>query len=307
MPLIMLSTYVLIYILVPKYLFKKKSIFQFSLFFILLIVVSTLLDRFFVATWDFISIKCANSYWHIFFHWEAIIRNVLILLGVFGLATIIKFFKLILKEEERNNKLLVENLETKHAFLKSQVNPHFLFNALNNIYSMSVQNEQDEIASNISNLSGIMKYLTYESNNTYVSLEKEIQLIKDYINIQLLRLDDSDDVTISFNVEPFKGERFIAPVILLPLVENCFKHGIRPDEKCLISVDLKVIENQLLFQTKNYFFPEKESKEIEEKGIGLVNVKKRLSLLYKDNHSFENFAKDNMYIVKLDLEMENQI
>ena len=100
-----------------------------------------------------------------------------------GLASLIRFFRLYQRQEKAKHQLAEDNLKTELAFLKNQVNPHFLFNALNNIYSMAVQKEQPEIASGIEHLSGIMKYLTYDSSANLVPLDKEIKLIRDYIDI----------------------------------------------------------------------------------------------------------------------------
>ena len=149
---------------------------------------------------------------------------------------------------------------------------------------MAVQKQQKEIALGIENLSGIMHYLTYESNAKKVSLSKEINLIKNYIEIVQLRIEATDDTTISFNVAGDITNKKIAPVILLPLVENAFKHGIKPDQKCLVSIKLIIQKNALQFITKNTLFAY-ASKEVKEKGIGLENVKKRLALRYPDNYS----------------------
>lgn len=304
LPLIMLSTYLLINYLVPKYLFEKKAPYLFAFLFFVHFLSTNIIDRFFVALSGTYKQQCSTTFWNAFFHDEAIIRNGLILIAVLGLATMIKFFKLFLEKEKQSSQLVLENLETKHAFLKAQVNPHFLFNALNNIYSMSIQNKQNKIAAQISNLSGIMKYLTYESNKSFVALEKEVQLIKDYIHIQQLRLDEADDVTIAFNTEGCFSEKYIAPVILLPLVENCFKHGIKLGEKSLISIHLKVLNNLLYFKTKNYCFPIDSSSTIREKGVGLTNVKKRLEIAHSEKaYTFENHRKENTYSIKLELEL----
>ncbi len=302
--LIIPATYFLTHYLVPKFLFERKSAYLFSFVFVIHFSMVNLLDRVFVAYVDSYGRWFSPSFWDAFFHYEAMFRNALMLIAVLGLATMIKFFKLFLKEQEHTKRLVVENLETKHAFLKTQVNPHFLFNALNNIYSMSVQSHQDKIASNISNLSGIMKYLTYESNHDMVPLEKEIQLIKDYIEIQRLRIDETDDVTIAFNLTGQIEDKFIAPVILLPLVENCFKHGIEIGEKSIISIKLNLEEEDLFFETKNYFFPNLKQPNINEKGVGLENVKKRLELIYPQSFEFDQSKIDGFYIVKLKLKMK---
>ena len=200
-------------------------------------------------------------------------RNSFLLLAIIGIASFIRFFKIYTEQEKKKNQLIQENLETQYAFLKAQVNPHFLFNALNNIYSMAIQNNQQGIALGLENLSGIMHYLTYESNAKKVPLEKEIKLLKNYIDIEQLRFDDTDDTTISFNVEGELAAKKIPPVILLPLVENAFKHGVKPEQKCLVSIKLSVKEDVLNFNIKNTLF-DFGVRTIKEQGIGLANVKK---------------------------------
>ena len=174
------------------------------------------------------------------------------------LASIIRFFKLYLEEEKRKHQLEEQQLSTELAFLKAQINPHFLFNALNNLYSIAVDKQQGDIAKGLENLSGVMQYLTYESNAPRVGLEKEIQLLQDYIEIQYLRFSDTDDITISFKLEGEVVGKVIAPVILLPLVENAFKHGIKPEQKCLVNIHLSITNGRLAFLVKNTLFSHKQ-------------------------------------------------
>ena len=115
-------------------------------------------------------------------------RNSFLLLSIMGITSLIRFYKVFLAKEKKENQLIQEKLETQYAFLKAQVNPHFLYNALNNIYSMAVQKNQTEIASGLENLSGIMQYLTYESNSPFVSLKKEIDLLQNYIELSLITM-----------------------------------------------------------------------------------------------------------------------
>jgi len=286
LPLMITSTYLLVNWILPKYLFEKKAPAVFAALFALHFVITNLLDRTFVALGTTYHQWCTTTFWNSFFHYEAMFRNALMLIAVMGAACMIKFFKLFIQEEERNNQLAIENLQTKHAFLKAQVSPHFLFNALNNIYSMSVQNKQEKIANSLSN---------------YVPLKNEIQLIEDFIHIQRLRLEETDDVIIAFNKEGNYLDKHIAPVILLPLVENTFKHGIRINRKCLVSIHLKILGDTLYFQTKNYHFTKPNQKGIEENGIGLINVQKRLSLKYQTNYQLNSSIKDQFYIVHLEV------
>ena len=303
LPILMISTYIVLYYLLPKYIIDDKQYLKFGLLFLLNLAIATALEKLLnrsdfmhevlqpISHKQWLGLKTGHPF-----------RNSFSLLSIMGLASVIRFFKLFREKEQKENQLKEENLTTKLAFLKSQVNPHFLFNALNNIYSMAVQKNQPEIAEGLENLSGIMHYLTYESSSSFVPLEKEIELLKNYIEIQHLRIANTDDTTISFNMEGDFYNKTIAPVILLPLVENAFKHGIKPDQKCIVSIKLTIKEDQLIFKTTNTIF-DKSDREIKEKGIGIENVRKRLHLLYPNNHFFRTTQIDNTYFCDLDLSL----
>ena len=296
LPLIILSTYLLIYCILPRYLIKEKSYYKFSILFILLVAVTTLVDR------VIIGLTMQWSDFH-FFHKVALIRNVYLLLTALGLASLIRFFRLYQRQEKAKHQLAEDNLKTELAFLKNQVNPHFLFNALNNIYSMAVQKEQPEIASGIEHLSGIMKYLTYDSSANLVPLDKEIKLIRDYIDIQYLRMADTDDFTISLNVDGDVEDQKIAPVILLPLVENAFKHGVKPEHKSLVSITIATSADRLHCKIINTAF-ESCGNGIDDGGIGLENVKKRLRLAYPHSHDFKIDQTEGYFCSELQLELK---
>lgn len=304
LPAIMLATYSVIYLLLPKYIVEKKDYLSFGFFLSLIIFIATQADQLLMDS-DFMKwFLNLESYWEAKYMTQLHpFRESFLLLSIIGIASLIRFYKLFLEKEQKENELIQEKLETQYTFLKAQVNPHFLYNALNNIYSMAIQREQADIASGIENLSDIMKYLTYESNAKQVPLEKEVKLLQNYIDIEQLRLDDTDDTTISFNLESSLENHQIVPVILLPLVENAFKHGVKPDQKCLVSIKLNVVNKQLNFSIKNTFF-DFENREIKEKGIGLENVRKRLELRYPKLHSLETFQQEGYFFTQLTIKLE---
>ena len=302
LPIIMMSTYMLIYKLVPKYLFKGKSIFLFSVFFILLFLATNFIDRSFIAFMDSNMYSCSSSFEKTFFNFQAIVRNALILSAVMVMASIIRFYRLYISHEEYQHALIQDNLQNQLSFFKAQVSPHFLFNALNNIYSDCIRKQEVEIASNIEHLSGIMRYLTYDSNSKFVHLSKEVQLIKDYIEVERMRVSSSDDVMISFVSAGDFSKYKIVPVLLLPLVENVFKHGIAPGESSFIHINLNVENDSLVFETRNKDFAEAS----ENGGVGLSNVLKRLSLQYKNRHVI-NFKKvEDEFILSLRINIKDE-
>jgi len=297
-PIIIASTYLVVYYFLPRWIIQKKKYSLFALAFVFNFILATILDRIVIGSDLVIQLMADTELTYRFFNEVPIIRNAFILLSIIGLASGIRFFKLYLLEEKRKHELEEAHLSTQIDFLKAQINPHFLFNALNNLYSMAVKKQEEEIAAGLDNLSGIMQYLTYESGATKVPLRKEIQLLQNYIEIQHLRLGETDDTTISFQVKGVDEVHQIAPVILLPLVENAFKHGIRPEEKCLVSIRLSIENNRLIFSIQNTLFKSKQT-NLNDQGIGLDNVKKRLLLIYPDQHEFTLIKTNTDFCVEL--------
>ena len=303
LPLILTTTYVVLYGLIPRYLINRKQYWHFAGYFIVTVLLTILLDRIIIGSQLIGDLLAETKLKYRFFSQVPIVRNAFLLVATIGLATMIRFFKLYLKQERHKHQLQEAKLATELAFLKAQVNPHFLFNTLNNLYSMAVQKEQPELAEGLANLSGIMRYLTYDSNASTVPLAKEIELLQQYIEIQRLRQSEQDDITIVFNIKGVARHHQIAPVLLLPIVENAFKHGVLPGRESLVLIDLEVKEEKLYFQVKNTLHP-KQNPALEKHGIGLKNVRKRLELLYPKGYSLETKAVDQFYISNLDLHLQ---
>ncbi len=194
-----------------------------------------------------------------------------------------------LKESER------EQLKSELSFLKVQINPHFLFNTLNSIYSLSVI-KSDKTPDVVLKLADLMRYMIYTSSQKYVDLEAEIEYIKSYVDLQKLRLFDT--VKILFDIKNSDDAHKIEPMLLIPFVENAFKYGISYTENCEIKISIQIKNNKLSLITENTVFNKKA--EIEnESGIGLTNVKRRLKLLYPDKHILKISEKDNQYKINL--------
>ncbi len=284
-PLIAIGTYVLIYWLLPRYVLKEKKYVQFVILIIITIIAIFILDRFLV------SLTTPNEEYQ-FFNQTATVRNFYLLISAMGLASIIRLFGIYLSQEKHRFTLMEDSLKSQLSFLKAQMNPHFLFNALNGIYSLAVQSEQKEIANGIENLSGIMKYLTYDSSKNLVPLKKEVKLIQDYIDIQYLRLSDKNNLTISFTTDGELDNVSVTPVILLPFVENAFKHGVKPELSCMVQLKLEVHHSRLCFQVTNSNF---SNAPTSSTGIGMTNVKKRLDIVYKNKYSLVVDQSDEIY------------
>ena len=202
------------------------------------------------------------------------------------------------KSEHLKSQLQKEKLSTELNFLKSQINPHFLFNALNNLYAIAQHHEVEELSTGIEELSNLMRYMLYESNSDYVPLKKEIKYLHSFIEIQQLRIDEKDDFIINFEIKGNLDGISIAPLILLPFVENAFKHGISQTKTSIIHISIERHNNQIHFRTSNNTYRETNGNK-DESGIGLENVKRRLNLLYPNNHQLTISEKQDKYQVDL--------
>ena len=203
------------------------------------------------------------------------------------------------KSEQQREVLKVENLNAELKFLKSQINPHFLFNCLNTIYSLAHKHSaQTEHA--IVKLSTIMRYMIYDSNEDKVQLQQELQYLEDYIDIQRLRMPD--DIVVDYAVQGNPAGLKIAPMLLVPFVENAFKHGISYAEPSFIAIALAIEKNEMRLVVENSRFRQRVA---EKGGIGLQNVRKRLELLYADHHELEITESETQFIVDLKIVLKN--
>ena len=193
-----------------------------------------------------------------------------------------------------------ENLKTELSFLRSQVSPHFLFNVLNNIVAM-VRLKSEELEPTVLKLSSLLQYMLYESSDEKVLLKNEVDCLHDYIDLQKLRFSSQLQLNMQFDVGD--GWQSIEPMLLIPFVENAFKHGNVFDEVPEITIKLLAEENTLHFQVKNKYVALDKAKD-KTSGIGLTNVKRRLQLLYPNRHELLIEDKNGFYDVHLKLQLQ---
>jgi len=193
-----------------------------------------------------------------------------------------------------------ENLKTELSFLRSQINPHFIFNILNNIVALE-QMKSEELGPTILKLSALMQYMLYETDEERVSLTKEIDYLQSYIDLQKQRFGQKVPITVSLT-EPDDFYE-IEPMLLIPFVENAFKHGVGLIGNPAIGIRLHVKEGVLHFSVKNRYNP--ASTEIKDKtsGIGLGNVKRRLNLLYSRQHTLLISRDEDWFVASLELNL----
>jgi two-component system LytT family sensor kinase len=218
------------------------------------------------------------------------------LYAIFG--TMFRFSINWFKTQKYEEELEKQNIANELALLRSQINPHFLFNTLNNIHAF-VYRDQDKTAFGIIKLSEIMRYMLYDSNSEKVMLEKEITYINNYIDIQKLRVKEPD--YIQFTVEGSVTGKQIPPLLLITFIENAFKHGKKNAISPGIVITLKTENNSLLFRVMNYIAPANSASD-EYKGFGLKNLRRRLDLLYQGKYRLTTQTIEEQYIVELLIE-----
>jgi len=195
--------------------------------------------------------------------------------------------------------LINQNQASELALLRSQINPHFLFNTLNNIYSL-VYKKSDDAPEAVMKLSSIMRYTLYDSNADKVFLEKEIEYLKSFIELQQLRLKTANFV--EFRIIGSIEDIMIAPMVFISFVENSFKHGNKKVVSPGIIITLTVNERKTLFEVMNYVRNDDIHNKDISGGIGLQNIKRRLELIYKDKYKLDIKKLDDRYIVNLEIE-----
>jgi Histidine kinase len=197
---------------------------------------------------------------------------------------------LMLKISNRWKQTEKEKLNAELSYLKAQINPHFLFNTLNSIYALAIE-KSDKTPEAVVKLSGMMRYVLSESSNEYVSLEKEISYIQSYIDLQSIRFEDT--INLSFTISGTTVGKKIAPLILIPFIENAFKHGINAEEDSVIKIDISTVENILRLHVFNHKVTIHISEE-SKSGVGIENTRNRLQLLYSGHYDLV-IKDDNKY------------
>jgi len=221
---------------------------------------------------------------------------------IFGLSIAYFFLKEWSRVEKMRSELAAVQLDTEVKFLKSQVNPHFLFNTLNNLFSMAQKKGNDDVADGISKLSGMMRYMIYESNAELVPLKDEIAYLEDSILLSKLRYAD-DEAIVRFDHPADIRDVFVAPMLFIPFVENAFKHGIAIGRSSEIDISIAITNKKLVFSCANEIYNVNKMED-EKGGIGLENVKRRLELVYPGKHALSIKTDNDKYIVDLAITLE---
>ncbi len=301
LPLKMVVTYFTLYFVIPRYFLQKKYVMA-----TIITTIAILIAAFIQRYLDYYIIYPIYNYeWLSDGPWNVAksLKTTMSIYPAVALASFIKITKYFYSEENRSQELQQEKLQAELNFLKGQIHPHFLFNTLNNLYALTLKKSESS-PEVVLKLSELLSFMLYECNSRTVSLSKEIKLIENYIALEKIRYDDR--LTVSYDTEGNVSQSEIPPMLLLPFVENAFKHGTS-DALDEVWVEIKVaIRNQTLsLSVKNSNGHDDQKEEFEyQKGIGLTNVKRRLELLYNGFYRLEIDDSSDTYSVYLEIELD---
>ncbi len=305
LPSIFLFCYLTVYFLVPRFAIKAKfkQLISGFLLSILVLYPITFASAYFA---HMLHINPFLGHWPMYLYFFNSFYSNINFTGAIPtccLMLAIRYYKAWYVKQRKTEQLNLENIQAELQMLKAQVHPHFLFNTLNNIYSFVLTGDH-RAANLVDKLSGMVDYMRTEGERSFVALEKEIKLIKDYVGLEKVRYGDRLELDIEINGED--QNKLVAPLLMIPFVENCFKHGasiMRGNQ--WINLEINIAGNQLDFKLRNSK-PKIAPVQKNKKSIGLINVKKRLQLLYPEKHFLEISSTEDIYEVHLILTLREE-
>lgn len=283
-----LAAFFINYVLLPQFYYQKKTILFFVI--VLLTIMGVIMVEEFILEKIFFSGNRANTFGGLLLTMSQVLPPIAMLSGF-------KFGWDALGKQQEVEELKMAVKESELQFLKSQINPHFLFNNLNNLYSYSIE-QSPKTPEIILELSGLLRYMLYECKEDFVPLTKEVEQLENFINLSEMQIEERG--TVNFSTQNIQSHFKIAPLILIVFIENAFKHSTASQvDDINIEVDIQLKEaGTLQFICKNSFLPKSNTDSLSN-GIGLENVKKRLELSYPNAHQLEIKNDNNIYEVQL--------
>lgn len=278
------------YIMVPGFFYKKK---YWAYFFFQLLIISSFCVLQMLFFEFFINQPFRISGFFFF--------NLFPYLFIIACSITYRVIQDRVELERINNERENENLKTELTFLRSQVNPHFMFNVLNNMVALA-RKKSDLLEPSLIKLSSLLRYMLYETDEQKVPLEKEVEYLRSYIDLQQQRFGSM--VKLNVNIQPPDRSYEIEPMLLIPFVENAFKHGTGIIDAPQIDINLRAEKDVLEFIVSNKYNPDTKETKDDSSGIGLSNVKRRLNLLYSKNHSLAITDNDNWFKIVLQIKLQ---
>lgn len=304
-PVTIIVTYTMVYYIIPNYLLEKKYL-KFALYFfytavftahsIVIIIYACMIIIFeFKFGFDVGNIPPMSK------NFSFVFILIYLIVGIVSLVHVLRLnFDTISKNKELQNKVLAAKLDLKDQelmYLKKQIHPHFLFNTLNTIYGFALK-KSNQTPDIILKLSNLLDYILYQVNKPKVSVKEEAMHIHEYIELEKIRFRDT--LRVRFESSKIDEDMWIAPMLMIPFVENAFKHGSIQDGFLQVEITISTHENQLHFVVNNTFMEDDEDKE-QNNGIGLANIRKRLELHYAGNYELNIHKTENLYSSELSI------
>ncbi len=289
--------YFTVYYLIPRYLLQKRykaflGLFLLSAAFFILLQRTVYIYGLYGIMYPEHQSKLV--FWR--FNFVYIFFNIYAMPAIFAVVKLVEYW---IVNQQRNQQLKEEKMDAELKFLKSQIHPHFLFNTLNNLYALTLD-KSEKAPEIVLRLSDLLSYMLYDCNARAVPLRKEIQLLSDYIELEKIRYQDG--VQINFTMEKDLPDIFVPPLLLIPFVENAFKHGMsRRISMPWLDIRLSFGNRKLIFEVNNNPSEQTSEKDSYTEGIGLKNVKRRLDLIYPEQYRLEIIATEKEFAVHLEI------
>lgn len=297
LPALMLATYFIAGYVVPRFL--KPGKWLWFVFWILIVAVFVFFAR---IKWGELVNYLENSR-YFKMPVDKMLKNIIRDYSIVALAVCIYIIGDYRRKQQLNEQLIKAKAEAEIKLLKGQLHPHFLFNSLNNIYSLALM-KSDLTADSILKLTELLDYLVYRANMDKVALSKEVDLLQNYVDLEQLRYGEKLKIESEISVR--NAAIKVAPLILLPFAENCFKHGgVGSDGLFRISIHLLADDKKLVFHLTNSKKKNKEKTGVNG-GVGLENIRKRLTLLYPDRHQLSIDNQPDQYSVRLEINFRDE-
>jgi sensor histidine kinase YesM len=296
-----IGVYANLYLLIPLFLNRKKYLL-YAVLLGLCITSGAYLNQ--VTFEHIIDLFLPGYYFISYFGYIDLLKFFSAFIGITSLVKLSKGYFILLETRNQLMKMQKEKSEAELNALKVQINPHFLFNGLNGIYSL-VLNHSDEAPGTILKLSEILRYIIYETRNEMVDLKKELDYMQDYIFIQKLRSGPLAKIDVRISGDP--GNRKIAPLLFLPLIENSFKHGIKGETgSTFVIMEWTIGDGFIRFLSENNKGQQDDHEKDRHGGIGLENLKQRLKLTYPEKHHLKITETEDRFKVELTIHTANE-
>lgn len=293
LPFRMVPVYLVFYWLFPRFLLRRRY-FLFFIFSLLVIVIFAALQSGLMYQ---LYAQESEEEWS----WVWIFSNVILTVYILSLALALKLLRFWYQREKYIQELSAARMEAELKFLKAQIHPHFLFNTLNNLYTLTLR-KSEHAPEVVEKLSDLLRYMSYDANDRSVLLSNEIEYLRNYISLEKIRYGKK--LEIAFTIDGTTDHLHIAPLILIPFVENSFKHGVSGRlTACWITIHLSVQEKRLTFKVENSLPTSQEDIMGYKEGIGLKNVQRRLDLIYPERHELRvtQSPESHLVVLKIDL------